>query len=141
MEEEKNTSSKFTDEDRIHSVMRHWIANHDQGEVIMEDGPWIAAYLSEENTIYLYKVVICSFNQNELIEAKHRTMEARHLAERKIFDTVIAFADNNNFVNDTDPAIVNCLVTINTISDERPTKAMMTVRTNWQFEKEKVNNR
>ena len=140
MEEEKNTSSKFTDEDRIHNVMRRWIADHYQGEVIMEDDCWIAAYSNKENTIYLYKVILCSFDQNESVEAEHRTTEARHLAERKIFDTVIAFANNHNFDNDSDPAIVNCLVTINTIADERPVKAMMAVRTNWQFEKEKVNN-
>ena len=137
MEEEKNTFSEFTDENCIHSVMRRWIVEHYQGEVIMEDGPWIAAYSKKENTIYLYKIVLCSFNQNELIEAEHRTMEARHLAERKIFDTVIAWADNHNFDNDPDPSIVNCLVTINTINDERPTKAMMAVRTNWQFDKER----
>lgn len=138
MEEEKNTSSEFTDEDRIHSVMRRWIADHYQGEVIMEDGCWIAAYSKEENKIYLYKVIICSIGQNESIEAEHRTMEARHLAERKIFDTVTAFANNSNFDNDPNPAIVNCLATINPISDDRPTKAMMAVRMNWQFDKEKV---
>lgn len=137
MEEEKNTSSEFTDEDRIHSVMRQWIAERYQGEVIMEDGCWIAAYLKKEKRIYLYEIILCSFDENELVEAEHRTVEARHLAERKIFNTVIAWSANHNFDNDPNPEIVNCLITINTIDDERPTKAMMTVRTNWQFDKER----
>lgn len=136
MEEEKNTSSEVTDEDRIHGVMRAWIAEHEQGEVIMEDGCWVAAYSKKEKRIYLYKVVLCSIDQNEWVEAEHRTMEARHLAERKIFDAVIAWANNHNFDNDPNPAIINCLVTINTIADERPVRAMMAVRVNWQFEKE-----
>ena len=137
MMKEENTSSEFTDEDRIHYAMRRWAAEHERGEVIMEDGPWIATYSKKENRIYLYKIILCSFDQNELVEAEHRTMEARYLAERKIFDIVITLAKNYNFNNDPNPEIVNCLVTINTIDDERPTKAMMTVRTNWQFDKER----
>lgn len=136
MEKEKNTSSEFTDEDSIHSIMRNWITRERIGEIILEDGPWMAAYSKKEKRIYLYKIIICSEEQNAWIESEHRTVRARRVAEHKIFDTIVSWASNPKFEDDDNPRIINCLVTINPINDDRPTKAMMAVRVDWQYDKE-----